>query len=388
MLLSHKDTVEEFWTRQVIDSCRVKANNNSIIEFSNLFAQYLDVDVSRLSFTSSGRFALEWILKSIKTEKKQFVLAAAFNCSVVADAIHKSGFKIAPYDFSNEFGRIDEFKLEQLLNENVGAIIISHFFGVPVDFRRIIEKCHEKKIFIIEDCAHTLGGKIGQLKAGTLGDASIFSFNYDKPISLGWGGALLVNNPSLVDSLSKVSIKIPSRDCEFEQLVEFQRVMKVRRLNIPTNDRIWSKLLRKLRVKKAVSFNLPSVGIGGLRAELGIWQLKRYPEILQIRHKNSKYIIESKGEYTTWWVGSGIQPAWLKQKILPNRLNSGTLISKNLKNKGLRVGNYNWKKLIGVNGGLFPNADKVANFGIDIPIHQNMGKENLELIVNTIRNCQ
>ena len=64
-------------------------------------------------------------------------------------------------------------------------------------FPTIIEYCREKGIIIIEDCAHTLGGKIGGEAAGTL-EMLLFWFNYDKPISLGWGGAMIITTQNLI----------------------------------------------------------------------------------------------------------------------------------------------------------------------------------------------
>ena len=77
------------------------------------------------------------------------------------------------------------------------AIVVPHLFGVPSDFRPIRRAAAELGILVIEDCAHTVGGRIGKAVAGTLGDLAIFSFTYNKPISVAGGGVLLINNTRL-----------------------------------------------------------------------------------------------------------------------------------------------------------------------------------------------
>lgn len=388
MQKNFRDTVEEFWDWQDIINCKVKADNQSIARFNAAFSQFLGVKSEQLHMVPSGRFALQWVLKSIDNQGRRQVLVPAFNCSVVADAIEQADLTIVPYDFSDNLGQVDINHLIQLLDDDVSAIIISHFFGVPVDFRELIKICRTKNIIIIEDCAHTLGGSVDQEMAGTLGDAAVFSFNYDKPISLGWGGALVVNNPKLAKRLIPMNITIPKSDWEFAQLEKFLRVMECRRKNIPEMHNLLVRILRKLKLSEPISYERPEVGVGALRAELGICQLARYQNIIRIRNNNAMQLVDSHGDFVGWWVDNNVSPAWLKQKILPNRRDNDGKISQTLQKFGMRVGNFNWHKLITANEADFPNAQLVANHALDVPVHQNMCKDNFILIVDTINSSR
>ena len=51
-----------------------------------------------------------------------------------------------------------------------------------------------KKIFLIEDCALSIGSKIDNINLGSFGDISFFSLEVSKTITIGWGGLVKINN--------------------------------------------------------------------------------------------------------------------------------------------------------------------------------------------------
>ena len=83
--------------------------------------------------------------------------------------------------------------------KKIAAIIIVHVFGNAVDIKPILKICKKRKIKIIEDAAESLGTfyKKKYLKnkhTGTLGNFGCLSFNGNKIITTGGGGAVLTNN--------------------------------------------------------------------------------------------------------------------------------------------------------------------------------------------------
>jgi dTDP-4-amino-4,6-dideoxygalactose transaminase len=74
------------------------------------------------------------------------------------------------------------------------AIIVVNLFGMPAKWPEILKIAETYDIPVIEDAAESVGSRIGQQHTGTFGDLGIYSFNGNKIISTGGGGALLTNN--------------------------------------------------------------------------------------------------------------------------------------------------------------------------------------------------
>jgi dTDP-4-amino-4,6-dideoxygalactose transaminase len=382
------DTVEEFWSWDTIVEARECANDTSIDEFVRAFSDFIEVPKMAVRMAPSGTSALENLLRTRK-DTRSVVMAPAFNCGRVQYAIECAGCKVKAYDFSPGPGRVDWDRVVDAITPDVGVIIITHYFGVPIDFREFYEFCRERDILLIEDCAHTLGGRIARYQVGTWGDAAIFSFNYDKPISLGWGGVALVNTPekftSKIDTINKFNI--PDKAQEFELLREFVRVMQVRRSFIPFGKNKIASILRRICGERSqVLDSNCSISIGAIQSEIGIKCLNLYSEISAIRNANAEHF-SSLCPLPTWPVGGpDVEPAWLKQKVFIRNRRKLAKISTALQKKGIRAGNFNWPNLIGgERWQSCPIASQVATCWMDVPVHQRMGVGEIEYVVSVIK---
>lgn len=74
------------------------------------------------------------------------------------------------------------------------AIIVVNLFGMPANWPELSRIARQYDIPVLEDAAESVGSKIGEQFTGTFGDLAIYSFNGNKIISTGGGGALLTNN--------------------------------------------------------------------------------------------------------------------------------------------------------------------------------------------------
>jgi perosamine synthetase len=102
-------------------------------------------------------------------------------------------------------------KLIYKVNGNqVKTIIVVHVFGNLADMVSIMKIAHEFGLKVIEDATEALGSYYteGELKgkyAGTIGDFGAFSFNGNKIITTGGGGAVTANYPTVVDHIRFLS---------------------------------------------------------------------------------------------------------------------------------------------------------------------------------------
>jgi len=81
------------------------------------------------------------------------------------------------------------------------AVIVTHLWGQSAEIDTIAEICREKKIFLIEDCAHGIGSTWNGQHVGTFGDLGVFSFQEFKQLSTGDGGMTVTNNEELFERM-------------------------------------------------------------------------------------------------------------------------------------------------------------------------------------------
>ena len=82
----------------------------------------------------------------------------------------------------------DDFKRK--ITKNTKAVIVVHYQGGPARMDEIMSIAKEHGIKVIEDCAQAYGGQYKGKRLGTIGDIGITSFQGNKLITSGEGGAL------------------------------------------------------------------------------------------------------------------------------------------------------------------------------------------------------
>ena len=85
------------------------------------------------------------------------------------------------------------------------AIILVHLFGMPAQVDKIVDISLKYQIPIIEDAAEAVGSTYEGLNCGTFGTVGIYSFNGNKIITTGGGGALLSSNVSIIQRARHLS---------------------------------------------------------------------------------------------------------------------------------------------------------------------------------------
>ncbi|MFH1919118.1 MAG: DegT/DnrJ/EryC1/StrS family aminotransferase [Planctomycetota bacterium] len=376
-----RSTVEQTWDRDDLSACLEVAAESPTEDFVEHFRGFLGSEAPLWTFPS-GRAALRAVLAKATTNGRKRVLVCDLNCPVVPEAVMNAGGIVQTYDLGSPNGRMDWGRIADRLTRNHAAIVVPHFFGVPTDFRSLLPHARDLGVLVIEDCAHALGATIEGETVGTFGDAAIFSFNFDKPISLGGGGVLLVGNRELASRFN-ITTESPSLEQELLSVEAFLDFLEAHRSRIPPKP-LWARALRKaaemLRLRPRLT--MPAcTGIGPLRSALGVWQLKRYAATMAARNRHAR-LLEEWNAGRTWHREQNVVPAWVRQKVIPKNPKLADAISLSLRRKGLRVGRFNWRQTVGswLGRRARGNARSVAKYSLDVPIHQNMTEPEMQLI--------
>lgn len=100
-------------------------------------------------------------------------------------------------DVNRETWCVDSTTIAERITEKTKAVIVVDLYGNMPDMEGIRDLCKEKGIFFIEDAAEAIGSRIGLQRAGSFGDASVFSFHRTKTLTTGEGGMLVLDDEDL-----------------------------------------------------------------------------------------------------------------------------------------------------------------------------------------------
>ncbi|MBN1872234.1 MAG: aminotransferase class I/II-fold pyridoxal phosphate-dependent enzyme [Candidatus Omnitrophica bacterium] len=160
-------------------------------EFERKFAQY--IGVKHAIYAPSGRWALYYILKCLALNDGDEVILPAFTYFAVPAAIVKSGLRPVFTDVKRDSLSVDIDKIKENISEKTKVIIPTHLCGFVYDLDRIIDIARENNIFVVEDCAQSLGAEYMGRKAGSLGGASYYTFGLTKNFTT-LGGAMITTD--------------------------------------------------------------------------------------------------------------------------------------------------------------------------------------------------
>lgn len=163
---------------------------------------------------SSGSAALHLALMAVGVKPNDEVLVPTLTYIATANAVVHAG---AIPNFIDGMLCLNPYKLrcyldrETVKNTELGrgrinkttyrpitALIMVHLLGEPCDVKAIREITDAYGLILIEDSAEALGSSDGNTACGNMGDISILSFNHNKIVTTGGGGAILSNDPFLI----------------------------------------------------------------------------------------------------------------------------------------------------------------------------------------------
>lgn len=105
---------------------------------------------------------------------------------------------IAVENFLEEYGEIrDGTCFNKKTNKKIAACLPMHTFGFPVKIDELVKVCKKWEIPIVEDAAESLGSYYKNQPTGSFGEFGVFSFNGNKIVTSGGGGAIVTNNIAL-----------------------------------------------------------------------------------------------------------------------------------------------------------------------------------------------
>ena len=115
---------------------------------------------------------------------------------------------------------IDENKIETCITEKTKAIVVVHYAGVVCEMDSILAIAKKYDLIVIEDAAQAIYSKYKGKPAGSFGHMAAFSFHETKNLISGEGGALVLNDSSLIERAEIIREKGTNRSKFFRGQVD------------------------------------------------------------------------------------------------------------------------------------------------------------------------
>ncbi len=196
-----------------------------IKEYEKKFAALLGI--GRAVSFASGRMAFFSLLKMLNIGAGDEIILPAFTCSVMPNAIWRTGAKPIFSDIDPDTFGSDPDSIERAINAKTKLIVAQHSFGIPCEIKKIMEVAKKRGIFVVEDCAISLDSAIGGVKVGNFGDAAFFSTDHTKPLNTIIGGMFYTSDIKLYEKIKKFNDTLPGLGHEHEERLysqfEFER---------------------------------------------------------------------------------------------------------------------------------------------------------------------
>ncbi len=165
------------------------------VEFEKGFAEY--VGVKYAVAVNSGTAALHLAMRGIGIKEGDEVIVPTFTFAATANAPIFCGAKPVFADIDERTFNISPASIEKHITPRTKAIIPVHIAGQPCELQEILQIAMDYDLFVVEDCAHSLGATYRGFQTGRLSVASCFSFYPTKNICTGEGGMVTTNDEEL-----------------------------------------------------------------------------------------------------------------------------------------------------------------------------------------------
>jgi perosamine synthetase len=257
------------YVKECLDTEWVSSAGKYVDKFESDFASY--VGSSHAVACVNGTAALQVALKLVGVQPEDEVIVPTLTFIAPINVVRYLGANPVFMD-CDDYYNIDIEKVADFLaketefrngfsynkttGKRISAIIPVHIFGNAARIQDLVEICQYRNIKIVEDATESLGTRYsgpGQedRHTGTIGNVGCFSFNGNKIITTGGGGMIVTDNPE--DARQAKYLTTQAKDDE----------------------------VRYIHNEVGYNFRLTNI-----QAAIGVAQLERLPEILDIKRNN------------------------------------------------------------------------------------------------------
>lgn len=187
---------ELYYIAQAVTFGNIAGDGHFTQRCSQLFEERFGIH--KVLMTPSCTAALEMATMLCDLGQDDEVILPSYTFVSTANAIVRLGAKPVFVDIRPDTLNIDENLIEQAITSKTKAIMPVHYAGVGCEMDRIMAIANKHHLYVIEDAAQGVGARYNGRMLGSIGHLGVYSFHETKNYICGEGGALCINDPTLV----------------------------------------------------------------------------------------------------------------------------------------------------------------------------------------------
>ena len=205
------------YIKESIDCIKEAAESRKICgdgAFTKKCSEWMEnkFNAHKVLMTTSCTSALEMAAILLDLKPGDEVIMPSYTFVSTADAFVMVGAKIVFVDINPKTMNIDENKIEEAITSKTKAIVVVHYAGISPDMDRIMKIAKEHNLKVVEDSAQGVMAKYKDKYLGTIADLGCYSFHETKNYSMGEGGAIVINDPELIERAEIIREKGTNRN--------------------------------------------------------------------------------------------------------------------------------------------------------------------------------
>lgn len=348
--------------QEVMDTCAF-INGPQVQRFASHLSSCLDVPY--VIPCGNGTDALQIALMALDLKPGDEVIVPAFTYVAAAEVVSLLGLIPVWVDVDEKTFNINPWMIESAISPKTRAIVVVHLFGQCCDMEKIRQIAEQNHLYVVEDNAQSLGAEVlfsdgSRRKAGTIAHIGTTSFFPSKPLACyGDGGAVMTSDDRLAERIRMIA--------NHGQLQKYHHKI------IGCNSRLDTLQAAVLDVK------LPHLEeFTAARQQVA----KRYDEAFD---QDSRWQIPCKAPYSTHvyhqytlQIADGKRDdlqQYLKEKGIPSMVYYPLPLHK-------QTAFYGFSRI----GSVLSVSEKLVQSVLSLPIHTEMTDEEVDYIIETIRN--
>ena len=354
---------------------------NPLIALKALFSKKLE-SKDRLMYFSFARAGLITAIESIRSNNgisgNSIIWLPAYICDTVVIILREYSINCKYYRVTEDLNP----DFNSLERENIAPndfFLLVHYFGFSISQDEALNFCAKKKIFLIEDCAHSIVRNLGGGDIGMKGDAGIFGLRKALPIPN--GGILYLKEGAFV--LPKTLFSYPS---EYRGILKMVLQWFFQKIGIP-----WS--IKYNLVNKNYYPNMPkNYYFFNCREYISKFSEKiinatDLTVVASIRRKNFQLLFDNLSHIDSIKIPKSLKlnnPDIVPWIFFFYHNDSERIINALIRN-GVMASTFPTLPLDVFNNPDWATENSMYRNGITLPIHQDISKEKMKKMIDLIR---
>ena len=215
------------YVKECLDSNYVSSVGKFVNQFEHELADYTGAKYAVAVVNGTAALHVTLLLAGVQRDDEVLIPSLTFIATANATAYigatphfvdcNERTLGVDPHALRGYLKKCTEIRNKTCININTGrvirALVPMHTFGHPADIEGLMAVAHDFHLALIEDAAESLGSRVNGRHTGTFGLMGALSFNGNKVITTGGGGAILCNDEQLARNARHLTTtaKLPHR---------------------------------------------------------------------------------------------------------------------------------------------------------------------------------